>query len=152
MATKKVATNTDEAALSLLRDIARRKKEINQAETGKVRTPGVVTLYGVQHNVLVVPSSDDISNLILITAMLRRLEEDYAQASTVLGVERPPELKLNGFTVADWLHDVQLRVTKHQLRAKREKLAALEARASAILTPETKARLELEALQAELEG
>ncbi len=156
MASKKTtatppAKSTDETALALLRDISRRKDEIAQAERSSWKTNGQFSFNGTTLNLHVSGADGDVTQLMLVAAQLLRLEDDFERAATVLGVEKPPALKLSGYLVRDWLEDVRTRINRVQIKAKREKLEKLEARANAILTPEMKARLELEALSAELD-
>ena len=143
--------STDDAALELLRDIARRKADIAQAERSSWKTNGQYSYSGTTLNLHVAGADGDVTQLVLIGGQLLRLDGDFELAATTLGVEKPPALKIGGYVVSDWLADVRTRISKVQLKAKKEKLEKLEARANAILTPEMKARLELEALSAELD-
>lgn len=148
--TESTKKSTDEIALDLVRDIARRKDEIAKAEKIAWQTNGALSLNGATINLHVAGATGDVSELVMIGGMLLRMQDDYVRASDFFLVENPQPLKVAGYPVHDWLADVRARITKVQIKAKREKLEKLEARANAILTPEMKAKLELEALQAEL--
>lgn len=60
--------------------------------------------------------------------------------------------KVHGFLVEDWLDDFKTRLAKIQLVSKQEKLNKLEARLDAIVSPEQRRMLEVEALTKELVG
>ena len=56
----------------------------------------------------------------------------------------------NGFSVNDWIDDIKTRINKVQIASKKVKLEHLESRLNAIISPELRAEMELEAISAEL--
>ncbi len=52
-----------------------------------------------------------------------------------------------GFTVEEWKDDFQTRVNQISVQEKRKELAELESRLNAIISPELKAQMELEAIE-----
>jgi transposase len=51
-----------------------------------------------------------------------------------------------GFTLDEWKNDFQTRVNQISIQEKRKELAEIEARLNAIISPELKAQMELEAI------
>jgi hypothetical protein len=51
-----------------------------------------------------------------------------------------------GFSVDEWKEDFQTRVNQISVQEKRKELAELESRLNAIISPELKAQMELEAI------
>lgn len=59
--------------------------------------------------------------------------------------------KWGGFNIDDWVEDFKTRIAKIQLAEKQNKLAQLEKRLDAIVSPEQRRKMELESLIKELE-
>ena len=75
---------------------------------------------------------------------------DYMpRAETLLGLKVSD--KIDGYSYTDWLADCKKRVTVMGLRAKKTNLEALEKRLNAIISPEQKRQMELDAIAASLE-
>ena len=51
-----------------------------------------------------------------------------------------------GFSVDEWKNDFQTRVNQISIQEKRKELAEIESRLNAIISPELKAQMELEAI------
>lgn len=88
----------------------------------------------------------------LKSALARLLcQRDYdTKASALLGITEKPTI--NGFNFDSWLNDARKRLAMIQVTSKKRKLEELEARLNAIVSPEQKRQLELDALTKELEG
>lgn len=69
-------------------------------------------------------------------------------ASKLLGVE--PIVLLNGFSYDDWITDCKKRIALIQLRAKKTKLAQLEERLNAVVSPEQRRQMEIDAISKSL--
>jgi hypothetical protein len=67
-----------------------------------------------------------------------------------VGVENPPAFAWGNSSVADWLDDIRTRIGKIQIGEKRKKLEALEERLNKVISPELRAKMELDAIAAEL--
>jgi len=68
----------------------------------------------------------------------------------VLGVESPEKFTWGGYPVADWIDDIKLRIAKIRIETKKKRLELLESRLAAVISPELKAQMELEAIEQEL--
>jgi hypothetical protein len=156
MAKKKA--DADEQILALIQEVARRKEEIAKLEKPNWKT-NCYFLYeevgdsrnnvhaNQGHNLHVF---SDVSRLILMAAFLKDRSNSYLLMAQELGVENPPPFKWNGFSLEDWLEDIKTRINKIQIAAKKTKLADLENRLNKIISPETRRKMELEAIAKEL--
>jgi hypothetical protein len=143
--TKKSA---DQITLDLIKEVKTRKAEIAKAERHTWLTNGSFNFIpgGGTINLHVA----DTGTLMQIATYLYAMSSSYDAVVRDFGVEKAPAPKWGGYTISDWLTDVQARVTKIQIQSKKDKLEVLEARLNSILTPEMRAHLELQAIQEEL--
>lgn len=148
-----MAKKTDQKTLDLIKEVKKQKAEIAKLERPNWKTNcnfsyseanlnGAVNLH-VQNNV---------KELICIAAFLCDKERSYNEAVNQLGlgVENAPQFTWMSFTVADWIEDIKTRIAKIQIATKKKKLELLESRLNAIISPELRAEMELEAIAGEL--
>lgn len=143
---------TDKKILDLINEVRKQKEEI-----AKIEKPNWITncsFRWVEGN----PKPDlainlhvesDVRALIHAAAAILSREASYAKATEALGIEAPPFL-WDGFSAKDWLNDIKLRIAKIQIATKKKKLEALESRLNAIVSPELRAQMEIEAIEKEL--
>ena len=83
---------------------------------------------------------------ILHSALSRLIcQKDYnIKAAIELGL--PVDSKINGFDFDSWVNDFKKRMASIQLNSKKKKIQELETRLNAIVSPEQKRQLELEAI------
>ena len=143
-----MAKKTDEKTLGLIKEIQRRKAEIATLEKPNWRTNCSFS-YGSQLIAINIHVSDT-RTLILIAAFLSDKKKGYDAVAPTLGIESIPEFTWGGFSVDDWLSDIKTRIAKIQIVSKRQKLEQLETRLNAIVSPELRAAMELEAIESEL--
>lgn len=62
------------------------------------------------------------------------------------------KFKWGGYSYDDWMYDFKARIDKIQIAKKRKELEVLESRLDAILSPELKAEMEIEAIEKELQS
>lgn len=148
MAVKK----TDKSTLALLAEIKRQKAEIANAERPNWKTNCSFSYTGSQSNAINLHVATDLMELARIVAFLRRTEKDMVEACNELGIapDGASVLKWNGYIVQDWVDDIKARIDKIQIASKKAKLAKLESRLNAIISPELRAQMELEAIAEEL--
>lgn len=72
------------------------------------------------------------------------------KACEILELPATDEVKYQGFLISDWVDDMKKRVAMCQLKSRKDKLAQLESRLAAIISPEQKRQMELEAIMNEL--
>ena len=143
-----MAKKTDNKTLELIKEVNRRKAEIAQADKPNWKTncsfsfvegsssSGAINLH-VESNV---------QTLIKIAAFLINKYDEYRRAVNVLGVIDAPNLTWNGFSIEDWTEDVKSRINKVQIASKRKALEVLESRLNAVISPELRAEMELQAI------
>jgi hypothetical protein len=142
-------TTTDEKTVELMREVARRKAEIKAADRPQWVTNCNFSYQEGSANIINLHVESDVRKLVLIVAFLKEKERGFAEAAKELGVEGV-SFSWNGFPAADWIGDVKMRITKLQIATKRKKLETLEARLNGIISPELRAKMELEAIENEL--
>ena len=142
----------DQKILDLIKEVNRQKAEIAKAEKPNWKTSCVFSYSNIERagDVTNLHVEADVRKLIHIAAYLQDKEAGYHRASISLVVDSPPPFEWQGFSLADWLEDLKSRIGKVQIGAKRKKLETLEARLNAIVSPELRRTLELEAIEAEL--
>lgn len=140
---------TDEKVLQLIKDVAKQKKEISIAEK-----PNWITNCSFKFveggPALNLHVESDIRTLIGVAAYLQEKSQGYARAAETLGLTDFPHFSWGGSSVEDWVRDIKSRIGKIQVAAKKKKLEELESRLNAIVSPDLRAELELEAISAEL--
>lgn len=126
----------------------KRKQEIADAERPNWKTNCSIRhpLTGVTHNLHVEASLATLMSLVVELAIRK---EAHERVCPNWGVD-PGVATLHGFPLQDWLHDLSLRICKVQVSDKKLQLEKLEARLNAIVSPELRAQMELEAIQQEL--
>lgn len=145
-----MAKKSDQKTLALIQQVKKQKDAIAAAERPQWKTNCSFRFHegDKPHNLHVVK---DIQLLVEIASFLWAKNRDYTEAAKALGVEDAPSWDYEGFPLTDWLDDVKLRITKVQIETKRRKLEALEERLNKIVSPELRAQMELEAIEAELD-
>lgn len=86
----------------------------------------------------------DPRKLVEMLAFLTERESQSEAAAKKLGVKY--SFTWLGFKVEEWESDFQTRVDQISIQEKRKELAEIEARLNAIISPELKAQMELEAI------
>jgi hypothetical protein len=146
----KSKANADETTLKLIEEVKRRRAEISKAERSNWITNSSFAYVEGSSNTVNIKVITDLKQLIAIAAFLRGQEANYKAAAVELGVESPPPFSWGGFSLGDWMEDLKTRIAKIQLEAKRQKLAQLESRLDAVISPELKREMELAKIAEEL--
>lgn len=146
---KKTNSNTDQLTLNLIQEVKKQKEEIAKAEKPNWITNCSFSYTEKPNDATNIHVEANIRNLVCIAAFLKERERAYKEAAETLGVDAPA-FTWGGFSVNDWLEDLKMRINKIQIASKRKKLEALEARLNAIISPELRAKMELEAIANEL--
>jgi hypothetical protein len=145
-----MAKKTDEKTLQLIAEVKKQKEEIARAERPNWITNCSFSYTtgagGAPTNIHV---EANIPTLVSIVGFLLDKERSYNEAAKVLGTSTP-DFTWGGFSVKDWISDIKQRIDKIQIATKRKKLEALEARLNAIISPELRAQMELDAIANEL--
>lgn len=143
MATK--AKTTDELVKQLFDQVQEKKLVIEKAERPCWQTNGNFGYSANSaHDRTNVQTLTDTRKIVDMLAFLIDRKEKSEKAAEELGVKY--NFTWLGFTVDEWKSDFQTRVNQISLQEKRKELAEIEARLNAIISPELKAQMELEAL------
>lgn len=142
---------TDKKTLELIQLVKTQRAEIAKAEKPSYKTNlSFPFIEGRMNDAINLHVETKIPTLIGIASFLLDRAKNYDEAAKALGVENPPEFTWNGFTLKDWLDDLKAKIAKIQIESKKRKLAALEERLNKVISPELRAEMELEAIEAEL--
>jgi len=141
--------NTDNLTLELIKQVAKQKEEISKAERPTWITNCSFSFTERPNDAINIHVESSIKNLVCIAAFLKEKEKSYKEAAEALGVDAPA-FTWGCHSVNEWLEDLKLRINKIQISSKKKKLELLEARLNAIISPELRAKMELEAIANEL--
>jgi hypothetical protein len=144
------SVNMDEQVLSLIQEVDRRKKEIAELERPNWKT-NCSFRFAENTTPINLHVESDIATLIHIAGVVATQAEMYNEAAVAMGVEDPPRFKWMGFSASDWVHDIKARLDKIQIKSKKDKLQKLEDRLNKIVSPELRAKIELDAIKQELD-
>lgn len=142
--------DTNAAVLELINKIRIKKAEIASAK----KKPQWKTNVTVRYN----PGSPESINLMTVRdrqtlidiySFIISREQRAQQAANDLGFTETPTYL--GYSFAEWKADIKSRAAQLTLDEKEKELAALSQRAEALLSPEQRRELELEALLKEVE-
>lgn len=142
----------DEKTLALIEEVKNKKAEI-----AKIQRPNWLTNCSFSYQPKGRPEPinlhvvSDVFELINIVAFLNLREQAYEDAVDMLQVE-VPTFEWYGHLTEEWIADVKTRIDQIQLSDKKKKLEILEKRLDKIISPELKRQMELEAIEAELNG
>lgn len=143
-----MAKKSDQTTLNLIKEVKKQKTEIAKAERPSWNTNLAFSFTGNPKDALNMHTLSSAEELVSIVAFLLDRAKSYAEACTLLNVTS--EFKWQGFTLKEWTEDVKTRLDKIQISSKKKKLEALEARLNAVISPELKTQMELEAIAREI--
>lgn len=147
-----MAKRTDQKTLDLIKEVNRRKAEIQKLQKPNWLTNCSFTYVDGSNlnNAINIHVQTSVKELISMAGFLQDKERQYNEAITALGIEDPPVFQWGGFSVADWIEDIKTRINQIQIAAKKKKLETLESRLNAVISPELRAEMELDAIAGEL--
>jgi hypothetical protein len=145
--------NVDQKTLDLIAEVNKRKKEI-----AKANRPNYITncafnfIEGKFDGAINLHVETSIDKLIKIASYIIAKEKGYKEAAFMFGLEKYiGNFTYNGYKCEDWIHDIKARIDKIMINEKQKSLDKLEERLNAIISPELKRQMELEAIANELE-
>ena len=136
----------DATVLLLIEKVNEKKAQIENAENPQWQTNCTLTAYGKNVNLRTVQSVDE---LLSIAAEVKVHQMGYEAACAEIGVSG--EYLFFGYTPKQWMADIKTRVGKLNVEKEKRNLAKLEERLDKIISPELRAKMELEAITKELE-
>lgn len=127
----------------------KQQQEVDAAEKDVKRSwktnCSFVLPYSMQPINIQVATKETIVN---IYADMLSIMEFRAKAAITLGVD--VDTDWNGFSVEDWVADFKKRIASISIKNQKTKLASLEQRLDAIVSPEQRREMELEAILKEV--
>ena len=142
--TTKVKT-TDEKVRELFDLVQSKKLVIEKAERPCWKTSGNFGYSANSaHDRTTIATVTDVRKIVEMYAFIMDRKDKSESAAKDLGVEY--NFTWLGFSVDEWKEDFQTRVKQISVQEKRKELAELESRLNAIISPELKSQMELEAI------
>lgn len=137
---------TDDKVLKLIQVINEKKSEIGKINSYSYKTNFTLPTPEGNKNLHTI---GNISELYKWWAFLTPIYEAYKvliKGDKSLGAE----FKWGGYSYEDWASDIKGRIDKLSIENKKKELEQLEARLNKIVSPELRAKMELEAIEKEL--
>jgi hypothetical protein len=136
---------TDEKVKTLFESVQEKKLAIEKAERPCWLTAGNFGYSANSaHDRINIQTLTDVRKVVEMFAFLIDRKEKSENAAKELGVDY--KFTWLGFSVDEWKNDFQTRVNQISIQEKRKELAEIESRLNAIISPELKAQMELEAI------
>lgn len=145
-----MAKKTDLRVLQLIREVKQRNQEIARLDKPNWLTNCSFSYVEGSNQTINLHVEQDVRRLVDIAGFLLVRGDAYNRAATELGLASFPPFTWNGFPVAEWLEDIKTRIGKLQISVKRKSLEDAERRLNAIMSPDLRAELELEAITKDL--
>ena len=136
----------DQTVLLLIEKVKEKKSQIQKVENPSWKTNCVFTLGGDKINIRTLQT---VSELVSIASAVRARETSWKEVIEELGVKE--DCVVCDYSPNDWMSDIKTRVNKININMDKRNLAKLEERLDKIISPELRAKMELEAIEKELE-
>jgi len=134
---------TDDLVKKLFSIVQEKKVAIEKAERPCWLTSGNFgySAYSINDRTDIKTISDSRKIVEMLAFLIDRKEKSEIAASE-LGVDY--NFKWLGFTIDEWKNDFQTRINQILIQEKRKELSEIESRLNALISPELKAKMELE--------
>jgi hypothetical protein len=140
-----ISITTDEKIKLLFEEIQNKKLAIQQAERPSWNTSCSFGFSASSaHDRINIQLINDIRKLVEIYAFLIDRKEKCEIAAKELGVDY--KFTWLGFSVDEWKSDIQTRANQLMIQEKRKELNEIENRLNSIISPELRAKMELDAI------
>lgn len=136
----------DDKVQKLIAEVQKRKGEIGKIESQTFKTN--CQYQGWSDKVINLQVVSDVNQLINILAELT-MRGDFFKFVCEENKWKNV-FQWQGYSYEDWANDIRNRINKLSLSAKRKDLETLEARLDKLVSPELKAKMELELIEKEL--
>ncbi len=142
-----MATKTkDELVQELFEVVKQKKAEIAKAEKPKWETNCSFSYNETSSERINIQTVSDVSGLLRILGHIVIQHDGFTQAGGMANVTDVP-FKWQGFTLKEWVSDIQTRINKIQITKKKAELEDLEKRLDKLVSPEVREAMELAAIQ-----
>jgi hypothetical protein len=141
-------TTHDEIVLQLEAKIKQKKEEISKAEKPFWKTNLAFSYFdgGPVENLHTVT---DIPTLVKYLAWIIQQHDTYIETCKKLNITS--KFTFRDYTLDQWSSDIQTKINRIQISEKKKQLTVLENRLNAIMSPDLRAKIEIEKIKAELE-
>jgi hypothetical protein len=145
-------TDTIDSKITLLFEDLRKKKAEVEADEKEIKKSWITNCsIQTEFSQMPVNITTTTEDRIKRTVHFLLQHRDYThKAEELLGL--PKSTKYEGYTYDEWISDCKKRLVKINLAAKKDQLDKLEKRLDAIVSPEQRRQMELDAITKELAG
>lgn len=136
----------DKKVLDMIQTVKDRRAKIGSLKKPQWKTSCSLVLPGYER--LNIQILVDLRLLATACGTLLRMKQDIEAASKELEVEIDPQWQ--GYSIADWIDDIKLRVRVTQLKQEQEKLSRLEAKLKELTSEDQRREMALADIEEEL--
>lgn len=133
-----MTNQNDQKILKLKEQIEEKKKLVSKSKKFTPVTNCSIEIDGVRHNIQVLTKEQLIQMLIKLNA--------YAASAENLGLL--DEYTISGYSVTEWIEDLQAKLDYINRKNEEQKLKSMEAKLDKLLSDEKKVELEIDEIEA----
>ena len=141
------ATALDAKVAKLMEVVKKQRKEVAGCKKPQWLTSCSLELPGFQR--ITIQVELDLAKIAVAIGVLQRMLEDVHRVAAKLEAKIEPVWQ--GYSILDWITDLELRINITQMQAKQAKLAKLEAQLNGLLSEDQRRELALADIEAQLE-
>lgn len=136
----------DDKVQRLIAEVKRRRAELSALKKPQWLTSCSLQLPGFER--INIQVEQDIQLLAIAHGALSKMDDSMEHVSERLGIGLARQW--NGYLIADWIDDIELRLKITQIQDQQKHLAKLELALDGLLSPEQRRELELARIEQEL--
>lgn len=140
-----MATNNDQLVQELTKIVNEKKLAIAKAEKPNWKTNCSFRYSKDTSASINLQVCGQVEELVYILGFLIEKRNAFDSAQKIVGTNL--EFKWFGFTLDEWSEDIKTRIDKIEITMKKKELELLEERLSKLISPELRAKMELEEIQ-----
>lgn len=137
-----MASQNDAKIQAMLKQIETKKKEVSKIERFVPETSMTIDVAGTRYNLNTVT---DTAKFIEITAHLISQKTNWDAANKTLGTTI--EFSSGGFSLEQWVSDIQGRLKQVSLRQKKQAISEMEKKLESLMSNDLRTELELSKLE-----
>lgn len=137
-----MASQNDAKIQAMLKQIETKKKEVSKIERFVPETSMTIDVAGTRYNLNTVT---DTAKFIEITAHLISQKTNWDAANKILGTTI--EFSSGGFSLEQWVSDIQGRLKQVSLRQKKQAISEMEKKLESLMSNDLRTELELSKLE-----
>lgn len=141
------AAALDAKVAKLMEVVKKQRKEVAGCKKPQWLTSCSLELPGFQR--ITIQVELDLAKIAVAIGVLQRMLEDVHRVAAKLEAKIEPVWQ--GYSILDWITDLELRINITQMQAKQAKLAKLEAQLNGLLSEDQRRELALADIEAQLE-